>query len=185
MRFAQTSRGERRTSRECPDCGSKNVTTKVAPDRFTYGTGPDAVELQVDVPFHRCGDCGFDYTDAEAESLRHEAVCRHLRVLAPSEIRTLRDSYYATRGEFAEATRIGVASLARWETGQLIQNPANDSLLYLLKFRDNWERLKARFKGTPKKTRIAEIPRRFESLDEGMENRKREEGRGFLRAAAR
>lgn len=186
MRFPEASRSQSLTSRECPDCGSTNLTTRFAPDRFTYGVGPDAVQLQVDVPFHRCGDCGFEYTDAEAEDLRHEAVCRHLGVLVPSEIRDLRNSYHLTRAEFAEATRIGAASLARWETGQLIQNPANDNFLYLLKFRENWERLKARFSvGTARKMNVVEMPLRFENLDTVTVDRKREEGRGFLRSAAR
>jgi hypothetical protein len=34
-----------------------------------------------------------------------------------------------TRAAFAELTRLGDASLARWEKGLLIQNPANDQLL--------------------------------------------------------
>ena len=49
-----------------------------------------------------------------------------------------------TRAAFAEMTRLGEASLARWEKGLLIQNPANDQLLYLLRFPENVERLRAR-----------------------------------------
>jgi len=104
--------------------------------------------------------------------------------MVPAEVLDLRSSYGLTRAEFAEATRIGEASLARWETGQLIQNPANDNFLYLLRFRENWERLKARFKIVPaERTNVVEIPRRFPNLDAVALGRKREEGRGFLRSA--
>jgi len=56
----------------------------------------------------------------------------------------LRKRYNLTRAEFASLTRFGEASLARWETGQLIQNAANDQLLYLLSIESNVERLQKR-----------------------------------------
>lgn len=184
MKLHEPTRAQGSTPDECPNCGSGNVTTRLSVDRFTYGNGTDAVQLKANIPFHRCTDCTFEYTDSEAEDIRHEAVCRHLGVMVPAEVLDLRSSYGLTRAEFAEATRIGEASLARWETGQLIQNPANDNFLYLLRFRENWERLKARFKIVPAERRnVVEIPRRFPNLDAVAVDRKREEGRGFLRRA--
>jgi DNA-binding transcriptional regulator YiaG len=181
MKLREPNRGESSSSRECPNCGSRSIATRNVVDRFTYGTGADAVQLEAEVPFLRCAECSFEYTDAEAEDRRHEAVCRHLNVLVPEEIRELRDSYDMTRAEFAQATRIGEASLGRWETGQLIQNPANDNYLYLLNFRDNWERLKARFMP---QTGVVRLRRRqFSMLDETTVRRRRDEGRGFLRRA--
>jgi DNA-binding transcriptional regulator YiaG len=179
MKLREPIRAENNSSSECPNCGSQSVATRKVVDRFTYGTGADAVQLEAEVPFHRCAECAFEYTDAEAEDRHHEAVCRHLNVLFPEEIRELRDSYDMTRAEFAQATRIGEASLGRWETGQLIQNPANDNYLYLLNFRDNWERLKARFMPQTRLVRIRR--RRFSTLDETAVDCKRHEGRGFLR----
>ncbi len=184
MRFHEQTREHKSTSVECPNCGSSNVTTRVSLDRFAYGNGPDAVQLEANIPFHRCADCAFEYTDSEAEDIRHEAVCRHLGVMAPTEVLSLRNSYGLTRAEFAVATRIGEASLGRWETGQGIQNPANDNFLYLLRFRENWERLKARFRTAPADGRnVVEIPRCFPNLDVVAVRRKREQGRGFLRRA--
>ncbi|MGO9274786.1 MAG: type II TA system antitoxin MqsA family protein [Terriglobia bacterium] len=131
--------------RECPNCGSTHVETRTLPDRFQYGSAPKAVELEALVPFRKCADCGFEFTDSDAEDARHEAVCRHLGVMTPSEVRALREEYGLTRAEFAERTRIGEASLARWETGLLIQNRANDNYLYLLRFSESWKRLEDRF----------------------------------------
>ncbi len=127
----------------CPACGSEKIEISVETDRLTYGVGPDAPQLTVRVPVKTCLDCGFQFTDDEAEDTRHEAVCRHLGVLAPKQISELRKRYGLSRAEFARLTRIGEASLARWESGALIQNAAHDQFLRLLFFRENLERLRA------------------------------------------
>jgi hypothetical protein len=49
-----------------------------------------------------------------------------------------------SRAEFSRLTRIGEASLGRWEKGLLIQNHAHDQFLYLLKFPENVARLRDR-----------------------------------------
>ncbi len=128
----------------CPNCESNNVKTSVEEDAFTYGEGSSAVQLTAAVPVRSCTNCGFQFTDGEAEEARHDAVCRHLRVLAPREILELRKRYNMSRAEFAELTRLGEASLARWENGQLIQNAANDQLLFLLTVPSNVELLRRR-----------------------------------------
>jgi putative zinc finger/helix-turn-helix YgiT family protein len=130
----------------CPQCGQDAVETRTDNETFRYGTGEAAVELSALVPVHACASCGFEYTDAAAEDVRHEAVCRHLGILFPSQVIGIRKSFGFTRAEFAAITRFGEASLARWETGAITQNPANDQLLYLLQFPENMERLKERGK---------------------------------------
>ena len=134
---------------ECPNCGGKEITTTKETERFKFAKGADAVELTATIPVRRCVSCGFQYTDSEAEEAHHEAVCRHLGVLTPREIVGLRKRYGLSRSEFAEITRIGEASLHRWETGQLVQNPGYDQLLYLLKYPANMDRLKERAQGEP------------------------------------
>jgi len=71
-------------------------------------------------------------------------VCRHLGVMTPRDVEAVRTRLRMTRAAFADLTRLGEASLARWEKGLLIQNPANDQLLYLLLFPENVERLRSR-----------------------------------------
>ena len=131
-------------SLHCPNCESDNVDTTIERETFTYGEGPSAVELTAHVPVRVCKNCEFQFTDGDAEEARHEAVCRHLKVLAPKEILDLRKRYNMSRAEFAELTRLGEASLARWENGQLIQNAANDQLLFLLTVPSNMDLLKRR-----------------------------------------
>ena len=128
----------------CPNCDSNRVETSIEEDVFTYGNGPKAVELRAAIPFRTCKDCQFEYTDAVAEDLRHEAVCRHLGVMTPKEIINLRKRQGLTRAEFAQRSRIGEASLARWETGEFIQTQANDNYLFLLGFPENMDRIMKR-----------------------------------------
>ena len=116
----------------CPLCGNTGITTSWNPDVFNYGSGESTVELTVDVPVRRCEDCDFEYLDDEAERLKHEAVCRHLGVLSPDEIRSIRKGFGMTQADFAQVTGIGVASLNRWENGLTIQTHAYDRYLRLL-----------------------------------------------------
>lgn len=131
---------------ECPDCKSTNVKTEVVIDKFKYGTASKFVELEASTPVRKCQDCGFEYTDFEAEDIQHEVICRYLGVMTPNEINSLRKNYGFTRAQFAQLTQIGEASLARWETGELIQNAAHDNYLYLLSFPDNIDLLRNRRK---------------------------------------
>lgn len=128
----------------CPDCGISQMTITTEEYRFPYGSGNESVELSARLPIKRCQNCQFMFLDATAQMLRHEAVCRHLGLLSPSEITALRTRYGLNRVEFSRLTKIGEASLTRWESGHLIQNSANDQLLYLLTFPENLDRLRLR-----------------------------------------
>ena len=116
----------------CDLCGGSGLTTNLVRDPFIYGSGTDAVELSAQVLVHTCSKCGESYTGVEAEVARHEVVCRHLGLLTPAEIRALREHYDLSRAAFARATGFGEATLARWETGEVIQNTSSDRYLRLL-----------------------------------------------------
>jgi len=128
----------------CPVCGHEDIRTTPTEDTFTYGVGQNAVQITVTVPVRTCAKCGYQYTDDAAEDVRHEAVCRHLGVLMPREIVSLREKYGLSPGEFAELTRVGKTTLDRWERGTLVQDSAADQLLYLLQFDENVQRLRGR-----------------------------------------
>jgi putative zinc finger/helix-turn-helix YgiT family protein len=168
---------------ECFNCGSNHIATRMVTETFQYGSGAKAAELQVSIPVRQCGECGFEYTDSEADDLRHETVCRHLGVMTPAEVVALRKRYNVSRAEFAERTRIGEASLARWETGELIQNAANDNYLYLLSFPENFQRVVERHGTQPvRKERLKETVQftaRFRSLVGAVIQEKRKEGYAF------
>jgi DNA-binding transcriptional regulator YiaG len=121
----------------CPNCNGTEFDLDRREQRFLYGKEGEASELTAVVPVSTCKTCGFEFTGEDAEEARHEAVCRHLRLMTPREIKALRERYEMTRVELAELSRLGTASLARWEAGILLQNGANDQLLYLLQFEEN------------------------------------------------
>ena len=121
----------------CPNCEGTEFALGRKEQRFLYGKENEAIELRAIVPVYACKACGFEFTGEDAEEARHEAVCRYLRVMTPCEVGAVRKKHEMTRAEFAQLSRIGTASLARWEAGILVQNGANDQLLYLLQFEEN------------------------------------------------
>ncbi|WP_429342364.1 type II TA system antitoxin MqsA family protein [Paraburkholderia sp. GAS42] len=129
---------------ECPACGQHRVRSNLVQDRFEYGVGQDRVELTAWITVHQCLECDLTFTGEDAEQARHEVVCRHLGLLTPREILAVRESYGLSQSEFAELSKIGKASLARWERGALLQNASNDNLVYLLSFKDNIQRIRSR-----------------------------------------
>src|SRR5437899_10264873 len=93
MRMVRVSNPARDSGGEavgCPQCGRTPIDTEIHAQRFRYGEADEAVELVASVPVRTCASCGFEYLDEKAETARHEAVCRHLRVLSPREIGHLR-----------------------------------------------------------------------------------------------
>lgn len=135
---------------ECPSCGGSNVSSTKEVEQFRYGDKENAPTLTALVSVYHCPSCDFSFTTEEASELRQEAVCRYLGVFTPHEVRKVRERYGLTQSDFADLSRIGKASLARWESGVLVQNQANDNYLYLLSFLDNVERLKDRVRSCNK-----------------------------------
>jgi transcriptional regulator with XRE-family HTH domain len=52
--------------------------------------------------------------------------------------------YNLTQAEFAEVTKLGEATLSRWERGIVIQNQAYDNYLYLLGYEENLQKIRER-----------------------------------------
>lgn len=128
----------------CPECGSVCIETSEEEYSFPYGIGEDSVNLKPRVPIRTCSDCGFSFLDHVGEGICHEAVCKHLGVMTPSQVKDLRKMYKLTQVEFAEITKLGPATLSRWERAILIQNQAYDNYLYLLGYEENLQKIRER-----------------------------------------
>ncbi len=128
----------------CAVCASRRLAARMEVEEFPYGTEGASVVLKTRVRVFRCHDCQFEFTGRDAVKARHIAVCRHLGVMTPEEIRNLREQYRLSRADFASVTRIGEASLGRWEAGALLPSRAYDNYLYLLRYEENLVRLKNR-----------------------------------------
>ncbi len=171
----------------CPQCGeTSTVTTSPYLHTFRYGSGESAVDLTVELPLRRCGACEFEFLDDEAERLEHEAICRHLGVLSPTEIEKIRKSHGMSRATFAQVTGLGEATLNRWANGVKIQTLANDRYLRLLALPLNMQRLK-RF-GSSAQTSSSSVNHnggKFQALNESDIVRHQQGQRSFsLRKAA-
>lgn len=166
----------------CSACGEEGgVTLTIRRQQFRYGEGESAVELSVNVPVHDCSRCGLSYTAAEAEDIRHAAICKHLGRLTPSEIRAIRRIHGASQEQFSEASGIGVASLARWETAAVIQSEGYDRYLRLLGDPANYERVQWKQKAASGQPERYEGPRNFPSVEEPAQARARQQSFSLLR----
>lgn len=155
----------------CFECDTP-ATTDWRRHTFTYGTNSSATELTVDIPVHTCRSCGFEFLDHEAETLMHEAVCAHLGVLSPREIKDIRRLYRTSRSAFAEITGLGEATLNRWENGLKVQTLANDRYLRLLARPENMRRLKSVCSAGPIPSSDLEPPNgKFRVLDISKDER--------------
>ena len=150
----------------CPICGEENIITVWHPHTFKYGTGKCAANLFACVPVRQCNPCDFEYLDEEAERLKHIAVCNHLGVLTPEDIRKIRKNNGMTRAAFADVTGLGEASLNRWEKGLSIQNHSNDRYLRLLAYPEIVTRLQELLFQQKTKTRTVDNDvRRFRYVE--------------------
>src|SRR5438552_2049963 len=106
-------------TRLCPSCGENSARVRYETESFPYGVGEDQVMLSARVPVIRCDVCGDELTDGAAEEIRHFEICRYLGRLAPNEIRAIREQYGLPQQEWAKKTKLGIASVKRWESGNL------------------------------------------------------------------
>ena len=143
----------------CPQCEGV-VETILHEATFRYGDGDTAVDIAVVLPVRRCRSCEFEFLDFEAERIKHEALCRHLGVLTPQEIRAIRERHGLSRAAFARLTGLGAATVARWETATLIQTIGNDRYLRLLASPEGMSVLRtiARSAGVPAGGRPPNVP---------------------------
>lgn len=123
------------TFRQCPTCDVGRMHPMVVTERFPYeDDGTEVTVVAENVPIERCDnpDCREELSGPEAARIRHEAICRALGLLTPAEIRAVREGLNLTQAEFARLTRLGEATISRWERGRLLQNPAMDRYLRLI-----------------------------------------------------
>jgi len=117
----------------CPACRENTVSTSIEKDDFVFRSGGVDYPVSAEIPVHVCSSCGESFISEIGETARHAAICRAMQRLTPQEIYELRHERLAlSRKSFAALSGIGEASLARWESGELIQSESNDNLLRLL-----------------------------------------------------
>lgn len=113
----------------CPCCDTPNARIELSKQQFAYAGKEGEVLLIADVPVLYCPSCQMSFVTADGEQAQHEAVCRHLGRLTPREIKEIRKSLNLSQNDLAARSKIGVASIKRWESGSHIQSAAMDKLL--------------------------------------------------------
>ena len=113
----------------CPACGSDSVVTHSETEDFVFRSGGVEYPVHATYPVHVCERCRESFVSEAAEVARHAATCAAMNRLTPADILSLREGLGLSRKAFAQLSGIGEASLARWETGELIQSESNDNLL--------------------------------------------------------
>ncbi|MBE7635471.1 type II toxin-antitoxin system MqsA family antitoxin [Sneathiella sp. P13V-1] len=136
----------------CPLCENENLTSTFQSEDIQYGSSGKSVT--VDIPVFICPSCSFVFSGEEAETVIHDAICKDMGVLTPSEITEIRRKLGLSQEKFAELTKIGVASIKRWESGKTIQDASKDTYLRLLaipEVMDKLERINNKAKQLPTK----------------------------------
>ncbi len=117
----------------CPTCYKGRMHPKRVAERFPYELDGETAEVVAEnVPVEVFDNCGEQLSGPEAARIRHEAICRALGLLTPAEIRSIRERLGMTQEQFNKLTRIGEATICRWERGRLLQNAAMDRYLRLI-----------------------------------------------------
>ncbi len=135
-----------------------------------YDNGEIVVKvLAKNVPVERCNSCGLIASGLEAAKVRTEAICHAVGLLAPSEIKALRESFGWSQQYLADLTDFGIATVSRWERGRLLQNRSANKVLLALRdcpaFRSYLEGLLDSKRGQ-NKVELAEPTDRFQMTKE-------------------
>lgn len=118
--------------RQCYECGSADVTTKVEARRMKLA--PEWALTVEDTIVTRCNACGEEASGYQAPGLLMKAIAAAVvnkrKRLAGPEIRFLRGE--RTAEDFAELLGVSPGQLSRWENGHETIGVANDRAVRLL-----------------------------------------------------
>lgn len=118
----------------CEICGNESAAVHETIQKFNYSHSGKIVELSANVDVISCEECDVEYTGEDAETSRHEAICRYLGRLTPSEIKEIRKTFGLTQARLAQKLAgISLPTVKRWEGGTNIQSKANDNALRVLR----------------------------------------------------
>lgn len=130
----------------CPECGRGQLRELTRTEEFDFDLGNEVVKVRAErVPVKQCDNCGQVLKGPAAAAAQHEAICRTVGLLTPSEIKALRERFGWSQQYLADLTDFGIATVSRWERGRLLQNRSANKVLLAIRdcgpFRDYLERM--------------------------------------------
>jgi HTH-type transcriptional regulator/antitoxin MqsA len=116
----------------CGECGGSLERARVAREvQLEHRSIPVAAEVS------RCSDCGEILLAAgqmrEMQRRAAEIARQEDGLLAPDEIRALRERYHLSQEAFERVIKAGPKTVTRWERGTVCQNGTADTLMRLLR----------------------------------------------------
>jgi putative zinc finger/helix-turn-helix YgiT family protein len=122
------------TGIKCPECGKGQLLSFTQDEEFDFDLGDETVKVRAEnVPVKRCDNCGEEMSGPPAAKVRHEAICRAAGLMAPSEIKALREQFGWSQQDLADLTDFGIATVSRWERGRLLQNRSANKVLQAIR----------------------------------------------------
>ena len=103
---------------KCTFCGSKNVTKKMKTQTYSYKKDDKLKGVEAQVPVYHCSDCNKGFMDDEATRALHNAICKDMGVLTPTEVRCLRIESGMTYTDLAGIFGVDVVTFMDWEDGR-------------------------------------------------------------------
>lgn len=91
-----------------------------------------AETIKVKVPAWRDPNDGEVYLDAEATGMLDKVKARHMGLLTPAQIKSLRKRLGLTQPQISELLQIGEKTWTRWETGRERPSRSINVLLFAL-----------------------------------------------------
>jgi HTH-type transcriptional regulator/antitoxin MqsA len=116
----------------CPECGGSLECARVVRE---VQVGHRSIPVEVEVS--RCPSCGEILLAAgqmrEMQRRAAEIARREDGLLAPDEIRALRERHHLSQEAFERLINAGPKTVTRWERGTVCQNGTADTLMRLLR----------------------------------------------------
>lgn len=117
----------------CPLCGGRVASRRTEIDQPVRLRETVRLSWRV-TTCSNCGERFFGPGEMEAMQRAAAQVVRDREgLLAPEEIRAIRESMHLTQAAFERLLRVGAKTVVRWERGTSFQNRATDTLLRVLR----------------------------------------------------
>jgi putative zinc finger/helix-turn-helix YgiT family protein len=117
-------------SKQCPNCGGKELELK----RGTYRFEPPAIipggaMVLQDGEWEECENCGHQLLSPELNRKLQALSIQRQGLLPPAQIKAIREKLGLTQREMADRLGVGDKTYTRWESGRSIQNKSSDNLI--------------------------------------------------------
>jgi|SRR5688572_6289329 len=126
---------------QCFFCGSSSLVRREVEERVSFESVFGLRIEKLILPGLVCETCGAAVIGDEGQELRDQEIVAKRRKAIANDILQIRGDTDMSRDEWLALTRLGDASLSRWENGSHEPTAGYINYLYLLRFQSNVQRL--------------------------------------------